>query len=455
MADYTEYTSYNPSKLGNGTTPTVKIASVVAVGATTMQVTSPGFVKSDGTTLLTTPFFVGVRNQALGYTEQIKVTSLSSATTADAIVKGIPPGKDASASDSDYDTQLPIGSVVEIIPTDIVQSMVDDVFLGNIPTGANNFIIGDNTNTNNTFSVKDATSTKGLFRRNHTSGKAEYSNDGTVFIEMDAPAITSVVPSQETSATAGNGELYRDTDDSDSLVFKDSGGTSVKLYDDTTQLVPQASVELISDITTTAALINESGAFFTATDATGAEMETLTDGSNADSLHIHSYNNLLYNLTTPVTVSNTVTETTIATFTVPANTFGTSNLIQFVLNISDLDFERTEYVTIKVKYGSTTILTTSTFTADFGSSQTNSYGRIFGEISANGTTSSQRASLSRDLYSATSTFANWSSGNLPTQGAATEDSTGALDITVTATWNATGTGNSITFNGAYFNLVQS
>jgi len=44
----------------------------------------------------------------------------------------------------------------------------------------------------------------------------------------------------------------------------------------------------VSDVTATAAQLNEAGTFFGATDISGAEAETLTDGSNADSLHVHS-----------------------------------------------------------------------------------------------------------------------------------------------------------------------
>jgi len=44
----------------------------------------------------------------------------------------------------------------------------------------------------------------------------------------------------------------------------------------------------LSDISATAANLNEAGTFFNATDISGPEAETLTDASNADALHVHT-----------------------------------------------------------------------------------------------------------------------------------------------------------------------
>ena len=45
-----------------------------------------------------------------------------------------------------------------------------------------------------------------------------------------------------------------------------------------------------TDIQAYSANLDEAGTFFGATDLTGAEAETLSDGSNADSLHVHAHN---------------------------------------------------------------------------------------------------------------------------------------------------------------------
>ena len=69
------------------------------------------------------------------------------------------------------------------------------------------------------------------------------------------------------------------------------GGSDRDLYVATGYLTDLGTTSLPDlvgiTLAATIAQLNEAGAFFAATDITGAEAETLTDGSNADALHVH------------------------------------------------------------------------------------------------------------------------------------------------------------------------
>jgi len=122
-----------------------------------------------------------------------------------------------------------------------------------------------------------------------TMTTAPVTGDKIVAIYPDSPVGTGNAKTRATSdADADNGELYRSTDDSSKLYYKDNGGTASDI---------ETPLELISAVTADATEINqltgttniaEADTFFGATDITGAQAETLTDGSNADALHVHT-----------------------------------------------------------------------------------------------------------------------------------------------------------------------
>ena len=126
--------------------------------------------------------------------------------------------------------------------------------------------------------------------------KAQY-NNGTGWTNIDTAAPANITTRATTVAGANNGEIFRNTDDNNSLYWKDHGGSSLKIVDDTLELIPAASIETLKDITSSVTEINqlagttnigEANTFFGATDMSGAEAETLTDGSDASSLHTHA-----------------------------------------------------------------------------------------------------------------------------------------------------------------------
>lgn len=58
-----------------------------------------------------------------------------------------------------------------------------------------------------------------------------------------APGVDTASTRATTDAAAINGELYRSTDNSQSLYYKDNGGDTIKLVDISTNKIPQSSTD--------------------------------------------------------------------------------------------------------------------------------------------------------------------------------------------------------------------
>jgi len=164
---------------------------------------------------------------------------------------------------------------------------------------------------------------------------------------------------------------------------------------------------------------------------------------------------LLGFLSAAVTVTNTTTETTLLSLSVPANELGTENAVRGEIFITTSEGISNADLTLRLKLGSTTIATINVL--NFGSS-TKHTGKIFFNILANAATNAQRGfmecSLSR--HSVTSIIddasldqfdlseTNGVSGAVLASGTAAEDTTSAKTLSITAQWSAASASNSIT-----------
>jgi hypothetical protein len=192
---------------------------------------------------------------------------------------------------------------------------------------------------------------------------------------------------------------------------------------DLLEAITSTAVEInkLDGYTGTTADLNEMSGIVQATDITGAQLETLSDGSNADGEHVHGYCELLGTMND---VDNDSTnETTLFTATVPANTLGTANAIRGRFLIAGRH-QNGNWV-IKLKYGSTTLITL-TNTNTWSSRET---GWLDFILTADGATGAQNASMAYFLTndSGAATPLHHDAG----EGTATEDSTGALTLEVT------------------------
>lgn len=135
-------------------------------------------------------------------------------------------------------------------------------------------------------------------------------------------------------------------------------------------------------------------------------------------------NKKLYLTTTPITVGATTNETTIFTFSVPANSLSTNNGID--IHLFGQFGASGGYTTVyNLKYGGTTIATITT------ASEMNHNKRLDAQIFAAGATNSQQGQMTISGF--TTTGSNDPNQEWFNAGTATEDSTGALTLTITAT----------------------
>lgn len=154
--------------------------------------------------------------------------------------------------------------------------------------------------------------------------------------------------------------------------------------------------------------------------------------------------------TANVAFSNTITETTIMTFSLGANQLGTGNILKIRIPVTDFGLQSaaSDTFTLKLKYGATTVAT-----ATFVNSGTNfnaGFGYIEAVLVGAGTTSSQEGSI---LFTATATATGISIGAGAT-GTATEDSTGALTVAVTGQFSVANANSDFTTPHGYAEIIK-
>lgn len=238
--------------------------------------------------VITDPFLIGVRNQD-SLVEGIYCPNGAdgdSGLSATGCIRGIRfHGLDYTTSGgANYIFQADEGSPVFCHVSAVYHLIMQGVVQGSIATGGTGLIIGDGTNTNATISHKDAAGTKGFLRKNPTTGKAEYSNDGAVWNAIDNVVAGSLVVVSADDTTPSNLEAKLVDDPNGSLTWAtlNPGGNETRQ-----PTVNGLLGDMISDVTATAAEINNT---IDGTTATAANLNTLTGGaaSSADGLHTHS-----------------------------------------------------------------------------------------------------------------------------------------------------------------------
>jgi hypothetical protein len=137
---------------------------------------------------------------------------------------------------------------------------------------------------------------------------------------------------------------------------------------------------------------------------------------------------LLYSTGTRVDVTNTTTETTVLSYSVPGGTLGTDGALRITIQARVVHVI-TGTVTFRLKYGATTILTIA---VPPGVTVSDKSAAIWFLLCATGATNSQRASGRVDMQDANGAiFSRWNQ-----EGVATEDSTAAKTLALTVQWGA-------------------
>ncbi len=163
-------------------------------------------------------------------------------------------------------------------------------------------------------------------------------------------------------------------------------------------------------------------------------------------------NRLIEAETAEVAVTSTGTETIIYQKSIPANTLSTGNAVRVRVYLTDLRSTATGDATFRLKYGSTTVATITAITDDSISTSIKGF-VLEGIVAANAATNAQIAFLF-GIGSTNSTGLNGLSSGNSAEGTATEDSTGALNLTVTAQWSASDSSNDVQKSFATLEILE-
>lgn len=163
---------------------------------------------------------------------------------------------------------------------------------------------------------------------------------------------------------------------------------------------------------------------------------------------------------TDVAVGNTTTETTLITTSVGGGTLSTNNGLKAVIYITNFGIEESlspeSTLTLRLKYGSTTIATTTVTVTTTQVTPGTWKGKVEALLLANASTSAQDGFIDFIL---TDQGNNTDSGSQITRtfasGTATEDSTGALNFVITAQWNQADANNQFTLGGAVVEKITA
>lgn len=162
---------------------------------------------------------------------------------------------------------------------------------------------------------------------------------------------------------------------------------------------------------------------------------------------------------TDVTYTASVTETTLVTFSIPAYTLGTANAVKVEVPITDLDILNDTNLTIRLKYGATTVATAIIGNQDSGAASsafTNWSGKIEAWLFGTGATNTQEGSIAIQAGAAL-TLPNLNHGTIlqdVVAGTAAENSTTALNLVITAQWDVNNAANSITIPHYIMTKIQ-
>jgi hypothetical protein len=157
--------------------------------------------------------------------------------------------------------------------------------------------------------------------------------------------------------------------------------------------------------------------------------------------------------TTDTTVGNTASETNLVSYSVGAGILGTGNAVRLKGYITTMA-QSTNELTLRMKYGSTTIASLTIDSANFAADINR--GEFEALLVADGATNSQEGVFQVKLLAAnTSTITSTAVvGDLET-GTASEDSTGALNLVITAQWGGAAAGDTLTLGLTTIELIQS
>lgn len=274
--------------------PNPRLASPLSATGTTIYVTAPP-LDEDGN-IIAKAFLMGVKSN--GYTETIYVpanavdgygnvpTTANPGTTITGATRGIDlAGLDYTTGNTElatsHSTDSPIFSNVAAFHFESMRSALQ----GDIASGGENWRIGAETDNDITIYAANGDGSEPFWRYDASENKWVYSNDGVSSTPFGTGA--GVTGGDGISVTSGD----IDVDLTDTSIFKavsaGAGDASKAVLFDADGYIDQDSVQLIKDVTSTAAEINKlDGA---SANVTAANLNTLTAGISSPIATLHAH----------------------------------------------------------------------------------------------------------------------------------------------------------------------
>lgn len=241
--------------------------------------------KYDGT-IITGNFPLGIKNSS-GYVMTCWVAE--GAVAADGlsatVVQGIRlNGLDYTTGDADLipEDGFSSGDAISCNIPAVIESLLTEAIQGTIATNGLGFIIGDGTASNATISHLDDASTKGWLRKNVTTGKVEYSNDGSAWNSIDSATASNLLVVSGADTTPGNLSTKITLTSGTKTITSPAGDERLNLD------IHGNLAALIDDVAATAAEIDSVCSGATTATATALDVVTAGPTSNASDYHTHT-----------------------------------------------------------------------------------------------------------------------------------------------------------------------
>ena len=195
---------------------------------------------------------------------------------------------DINTADTANDFDLPAGTKIYPVVSNYHLKYLAQAILGTISNGSLLFTIGTNTDSTVTINHAQSGSTVGWLRNNISTGKAQFSNDGTTWVNFDNAGVGVLTGGDGISITGAGATINVDTTDTDVFVKTSSGAA-----DENKVPVLNADGDIADGFIPSTIARDSELSGISPTDGT-----TLTGGaaSDADALHTHS------NVSAPVAV---------------------------------------------------------------------------------------------------------------------------------------------------------
>lgn len=210
----------------------------------------------------------------------------------------------------------------------------------------------------------------------------------------------------------------------------------------------------VSALTASRVVVTDASKVLSSSPVTSTELEHVSGVTSALQPQIDAklattattYAKILNHTTTPVTVGDTVTETSIYSFSVTGGSLSTNRRIGVKL-FGKWSGDGSHALTIRAKYGATTICSLEYFNS--GGTPSNAPFNIQFDLTSSGATGTQNGFLQAQAYAAFEIID--SDGQQASFGTATEDSTADKTLNITVQWTVAD--NSDTYTMIYGDAV--